>query len=351
MNLQILALNLQNLISNSKLGIAEIAKKLEMTETTINKLKSGKNINPTIKTLNSLAKFFNITTGQLIGEQAISNNHLDKKFNNPDKITKITTLPLINWKEVISWPSTINKIHDICYHEFLLSSNSYAVTINTNDYDSIFKKNGVIIVDPSRPYQHGDYVVVSKTTKTNPSIKELIEVDGEFYFKCLTSNVNIVTRMSSEYDVLGVIVSYKIIYSQLNTIQLSASIKKLVISKNLLPLASIKDKISDVINIINEKKLGFVIIVDGKNYPIGILTDGDIRKNLIYLSNMNLQVSKIMTKNPKTININESSIFALKYFQLHKITSAIVIDDDDSFLGAIHIHDLLDQLQDDGNLT
>ena len=57
------------------------------------------------------------------------------------------------------------------------------------------------------------------------------------------------------------------------------------------------------------------------------------------------------TKNPKTININESSIFALKYFQLHKITSAIVIDDDDSFLGAIHIHDLLDQLQDDGNLT
>ncbi|MCM8769952.1 MAG: KpsF/GutQ family sugar-phosphate isomerase, partial [Candidatus Omnitrophica bacterium] len=58
----------------------------------------------------------------------------------------------------------------------------------------------------------------------------------------------------------------------------------------------------EALKVINEKNLGFTLVVNNKQQLVGIITDGDVRRLLLrHGENLScLQVKDIMTKNPKT---------------------------------------------------
>ena len=121
--------------------------------------------------------------------------------------------------------------------------------------------------------------------------------------------------------------------------------KDIMISGKKMPVINFKKNIREAIKIMNQKKLGIIVILKN-NYIKGILTDGDLRREL---KNYNKQsdLKKFMTSNPLTVNENMSADKALAIMNEKKITSLLVVSDKDykkpnkKLKGIIHIHFLL----------
>ena len=117
-----------------------------------------------------------------------------------------------------------------------------------------------------------------------------------------------------------------------------------MITGSAVPLVDENMKISKALKILNQKKLGLLIVVNKYKKLTGILVDGQIRrfsqKNLDFKS---LLIKDVMTKKPITIDRNELAAKALSIMNSKKITSLIVVNKKRPLktIGVIHIHTIL----------
>ena len=109
--------------------------------------------------------------------------------------------------------------------------------------------------------------------------------------------------------------------------------------KKELPLAKENDKMSKVLLIITKKSFGCVGVINKLNKIIGIITDGDLRRNMNYKI-INKTASEIMTKKPLVADKNTLVGEAINLMNAKKITSLFICDKLKP-IGIVHIHDLL----------
>ena len=104
----------------------------------------------------------------------------------------------------------------------------------------------------------------------------------------------------------------------------------------------ILDENSDMQRVLLEmtsKRLGCVGFINSLGELTGMLTDGDLRRCLS-AQILNEKAINIMTKNPKTITKDILASEAMKIMHEKKITNIFVVEDNTP-VGVIHIHDLL----------
>jgi len=112
-------------------------------------------------------------------------------------------------------------------------------------------------------------------------------------------------------------------------------------SQNEKPVVSSNQTLKEVIVEISSKRLGVAAVVDN-NKLVGIVTDGDLRRMLGKDLDINqLKVKDIMSSSPKTINQTSLAIEALHYMEDKSISQLLVVDENNTYLGVIHLHDLL----------
>ena len=122
--------------------------------------------------------------------------------------------------------------------------------------------------------------------------------------------------------------------------------KDLMLTGKRLPIIDYKKSLGEALKVINQKKLGIIVVLK-KKHIAGIVTDGDLRRDMRVLSKKtNLQ--KLMTKKPMLVSENMPATKALAIMNDKKITSLLVVSDKDyekknntKLLGIIHIHSLL----------
>ncbi len=108
-----------------------------------------------------------------------------------------------------------------------------------------------------------------------------------------------------------------------------------------LPIGFEETPMRQVIEIINEKKFGLIIIIDRQFKVKGIITDGDLRRALLKNTNfLENKASDWMTKTPKTITPDSLAVEALKKMEENAITALVVASQDNKLLGLVHLHDL-----------
>ena len=121
--------------------------------------------------------------------------------------------------------------------------------------------------------------------------------------------------------------------------------KDIMVTKNKMPVISYKKSFKEALKIMNQKKLGIVVIIKNK-YIKGLVTDGDLRRELKNHSKHN-NLNKFMTRTPLVVNENMPAARALAIMNEKKITSLLVVSDNDLkknnkiLKGIIHIHLLL----------
>ena len=109
--------------------------------------------------------------------------------------------------------------------------------------------------------------------------------------------------------------------------------------KSELPLAKINEKMSSVLLKMTKKSFGCVGVINSSKNLIGIITDGDLRRNM-NKNIINKTASEVMTKTP-TIAKNDTLVGeAINIMNAKKITSLFVCNKKKP-IGIVHIHDLL----------
>ncbi|MFM7481482.1 MAG: SIS domain-containing protein [Candidatus Methylopumilus sp.] len=99
--------------------------------------------------------------------------------------------------------------------------------------------------------------------------------------------------------------------------------------------------LSDAVLEISLKGLGFTAIVDKESKPIGIFTDGDLRRQLSKKIDYETQsIKEIMNKNPKTIFDDQIIIDAINLMETNKINGILVVNREFKLVGAFNMHDL-----------
>ncbi len=121
--------------------------------------------------------------------------------------------------------------------------------------------------------------------------------------------------------------------------------KDIMVSGPKMPVINYKRSFKEALKIMNQKKLGIIVLTKNK-FITGLLTDGDLRRELNKISShTNLQ--KFINKTPMTVNENMPASKALSIMNEKKITSLLVVSDKDTnkrkkvLKGIIHIHFLL----------
>lgn len=122
------------------------------------------------------------------------------------------------------------------------------------------------------------------------------------------------------------------------------TVEDLMLIKTKIPFINEKITMKTALKNITKKGLGALVIKNNRNHTIGIITDGDIKR----LSNKetefkNLNIKKVMKKNPISVDKNMLAVKALSIMNTKKITSLCVHQNKkkNKTIGFIHIHDIL----------
>ncbi|MEI6695806.1 MAG: KpsF/GutQ family sugar-phosphate isomerase [Bacteroidota bacterium] len=110
---------------------------------------------------------------------------------------------------------------------------------------------------------------------------------------------------------------------------------------NEVPKVTAETSLRQTIIEITSKRLGAAAVVEN-GIIIGIVTDGDLRRMLQKdISIEHLIAKDIMSLHPKTIQYGELAVTALNVMKQNNITQLLVVDENDKYMGVVHLHDLL----------
>jgi arabinose-5-phosphate isomerase len=91
-----------------------------------------------------------------------------------------------------------------------------------------------------------------------------------------------------------------------------------------------------------KKGLGMTAVVDAADRVVGLFTDGDLRRTLeIAFDLQQAKIADVMTRNPKTIRADELAVAAVEKMETLKINGLLVVNEDNTLVGALNMHDLL----------
>jgi arabinose-5-phosphate isomerase len=110
-------------------------------------------------------------------------------------------------------------------------------------------------------------------------------------------------------------------------------------SGDALPLKPLGTVMSDALVEMSAKGFGCVCIVDARGQLAGIITDGDLRRQM-RPDLLTALVDDVMTENPKTISRDSLASEAVELLNAAKITM-LVVTEAGKPVGILHLHDLL----------
>lgn len=113
-----------------------------------------------------------------------------------------------------------------------------------------------------------------------------------------------------------------------------------VMKKDNLPIVNKRTPIKEILGVISKARLGLVVVMDDEKIE-GVITDGDIRRAMEHSEEkfFTLKASSLMSKNPKTIDVQAKLTMAQELMTKSKVNSLLVIDQH-RLVGVVQIYDL-----------
>jgi transcriptional regulator with XRE-family HTH domain len=182
--------NLNLLMAEAHISADELGRRTSIPASTIKKIRSRYNPNPTLSTLLPLAHYFLVTLGQLVGDEPLP----------PERVRGVRednlVIPIVSWGEVVRLSSK----HDC-------SQNIYTLIVEEDDWENL-AKGTTLLVDPTLHAEHRDFAIIYKEGQAVPTLKQVLYDEERMYLKSLVQGYNI-TLFTPEHRILGVVVEYK----------------------------------------------------------------------------------------------------------------------------------------------
>jgi arabinose-5-phosphate isomerase len=117
-------------------------------------------------------------------------------------------------------------------------------------------------------------------------------------------------------------------------------VRSLMHGGKAMPLTREDSSMHDAVVEMTAKRLGVIGVTDKAGHLLGVITDGDLRRNIE--RGLDHSAGEFMTRDPKTVGPDDLIDDALTLFDEYKITALFVVDEDAAGktpVGLLHIHD------------
>ncbi|NOL49922.1 KpsF/GutQ family sugar-phosphate isomerase [Pelistega europaea] len=109
-----------------------------------------------------------------------------------------------------------------------------------------------------------------------------------------------------------------------------------------LPIVSVDTPLTQALEVMSAKRMGMTIIADASHKPIGIFTDGDLRRLIQKHGDIRpFSMGEVMTPSPKTILNSALAVDAASQMEQSRLSHMLVTDTSGHIVGALHMHDLM----------
>ncbi|WP_114649952.1 KpsF/GutQ family sugar-phosphate isomerase [Pseudothauera hydrothermalis] len=109
-----------------------------------------------------------------------------------------------------------------------------------------------------------------------------------------------------------------------------------------VPATSADASLSDALLLVTRGGMGMVAAIDTQRRPVGIFTDGDLRRALEKGCDVRTaRLAELMTRNPHTISADALAVEAAEMMERLRISQLIAVDGEGRLTGALTTHDLM----------
>jgi SOS-response transcriptional repressor LexA len=195
---------LQQLIEEKGLTITELARRIQISQPTIQRIATGVYKRPHAKTLKPIAEFFKISIDQLQGLEPIL--WLKSK-------SIIRQIPLLTPSQAFVWPDAQDKSYtSAVVIDIEAGTSAYAMEMPDPSMEPLVPKRSILIIDPTKEPRYRSYVAVKLQHAREIMIRQLLIDSEKYYIKPLSSDFEQfkMTPLSPEDSIAGVVVQVRL---------------------------------------------------------------------------------------------------------------------------------------------
>lgn len=190
---------LATLLKEHNMSESQLGKALRIPRATINRIASGKTPDPRVSTLNSIAKYFNITVNQLLGERDLSYSY--------DTQEKQQSIPLIEMEDLLHMDTS--QIFKLCEHDLVtgtdIPKSCFAVKLTGEAMFPQFQDGSILIVNPTLEPKNRSMVIAKKQAEKVVLFRQLI-IDGHQKYLSPVNTVFEAIPIEKEDSIIGVVI-------------------------------------------------------------------------------------------------------------------------------------------------
>ena len=201
--------NLKALIKLHKISVLELARRAYLNQPVIHRLTTGETSNPRVNTLRPLAKYFDITLGQLVGDEPLP---LPGQKNTTLK--DLTLINLVNMRQAAYWPGNKDRIEysEKVFADVPVSENAFAVKVEGSAMDPVFPAGTLLIIDIESNANDRDFILAKLHNHGQAIFRQLLTDGEERYLRANNEEFKTLAMGKSD-KVVGVMVQARITLS------------------------------------------------------------------------------------------------------------------------------------------
>lgn len=124
--------------------------------------------------------------------------------------------------------------------------------------------------------------------------------------------------------------------------RLLVHVRDLMRSGDQVPWVTEAASFQQILKEMTSKGLGFTALTGHAGEPLGIFTDGDLRRLIEGGGDLRqLTAEQVMQRGPKTVSQDALAVDAAGLMEQARITSVLVVDSDGKLVGALSVNDLM----------
>jgi arabinose-5-phosphate isomerase len=124
--------------------------------------------------------------------------------------------------------------------------------------------------------------------------------------------------------------------------RLLTHVRDVMRSGDALPVVHEHTLIPLALEEMSRKGMGMTIVTNPDNHPIGIFTDGDLRRLIIRKGDIrSLTVADGMSHHPKNVVASQLAVEAATLMDTNHLSQVVVVNEHGQLIGALHMHDLM----------
>ena len=197
---------LRQLMDEAGIKEAELARQVNLPQTTINRVLLGGTADPRANTLKPIADYFGVTIGQLCGFESLSSYRIAGTLR-PTTRSAWVSIPIIEWDKVSSWKFDKKNITPLTHKNWItserdLSEEAFAL-YSLASMEPRFRKGSILIIDPQLEYKDGHFVVVA-LDGIHPTVRRIVMDGSDVLLKAFDQSSSI--KLEKSHVIYGTIV-------------------------------------------------------------------------------------------------------------------------------------------------